>query len=234
MQSRLGEPSHAVTSRSGRYRADRPGLGISARIRSLRSVMAVVILRRRLAQSSGATVIDCRSAGVGSRRAHLSSTCGTRGRDLSDHFDSFPRIPSPGGLRRGHRGNEALHESSDCTDPSGSTYRDTMLNSRRALNLGVWRDRSVQQQTLYGPLSWRWSLISPGRICGLRRFDSPKGRGHEGRCSPAAPGAARHSRLLDDLAGDTSPSNCPPCGLSRSYFTPCFKQITGCRPPLVY
>src|SRR5258705_6725788 len=39
------------------------------------------------------------------------------------------------------------------------------------------------------------------------------------------------SRLLDDLAGDTSLSELAAlCGLSRSYFVRAFKQITGMPP----
>jgi AraC family transcriptional regulator len=214
----------------GRYRRDRPGLGISTPNPIVAMVMAVVIFRPRAAHAGwhDGRVVEVPALGAGALSCLDLREAWSM--DLSQPFDSFHTfIPLTAfdeitsDLKRPRI--ERLH----C--PIGVEHKDdTMLSLARALDPVLARPEQATALFIdhvfsamvahlavtYGDLDSSQMPVSRGRRSGML---TPL---QERRVT---------SRLLDDLAGDPSLSELAAlCGLSRSYFISAFKRTTGMPP----
>jgi AraC family transcriptional regulator len=214
----------------GRYRRDRPGLGITTANPISAMVMAVVILRPRPAHVGwhDGRLVEVPAFGAGALSCLDLREAWTM--DLSDPFDSFHTfIPLT-----------AFDEiTSDLKRPRidrlhsriGVEHRDeTMLNLARAMDPLLARPEHAT--TLF--VDYVFLAMVAHLAVTYGRFDSGDIRAHAGRrgrmLSPLQERRVT-SRMLDDLAGDPGLSELAAlCGLSRSYFIRAFKQTTGMPP----
>jgi AraC-like DNA-binding protein len=214
----------------GRYRRDRPGVGISTPNPIAAMVMAVVMLRERPAHVGwhDGRLVEVPALGAGAlscldlREAWMM--------DLSAPFDSFHAfIPWTAfdeittELRRPRI--ETLNRV------IGVEHRDeTMLGLARSLNsvlarpehaTGLFVDHVLLAMVTHLAVTYGNSATGAkqGHAAAKGRLLSPL---QERRVT---------SRLLDDLASDSSLSELAElCGLSRSHFIRAFKQSTGMPP----
>jgi AraC family transcriptional regulator len=214
----------------GRYRRDRPGLGLSTPNPISAMIMAVVILRPRPAHLGwhDGRLVEVPALGAGALSCLDLREAWTM--ELSAPFDSFhafipltafDEITSE--LRRPKI--ETLHS------PLGVEHRDeTMLGLARSLNSVLARpEHATALFTDHVFLAMATHLaVTYGGSTGAGRpaRATPKGR----LLSPLQEQRVS-SRLLDDLASDSSLSELAAlCGLSRSHFVRAFKQSTGMPP----
>jgi AraC family transcriptional regulator len=212
----------------GRYRRDRPGLGISTPNPISAMVMAVVILRPRPSHVGwrDGRLVEVPGLGAGAlscldlREAWMM--------DLSSPFDSFHAfIPF---TAFDEITTELRRPSVDTLSSlMGLDHRDeTMLGLAHSLNSVLARPEcatSLFTEHVFLAMATHLA-VSYGRPGTSGSKTLPRSRLltrlQERRVT---------SRLLDDLAGDTSLSELAAlCGLSRSYFLRAFKQTVGMPP----
>jgi AraC family transcriptional regulator len=210
----------------GRYRRDRPGLGISKPNPISPMIMSVVILRPREAHLGWR---DDRSIAVPALGAGALSCLDLREAwtmDLSEPFDSFHAfIPLTAFDEVTAEMKRPRIDQLNC--PIGVQHIDeTMLSLARALNPVLARPECATALfTDHVFLAMVTHLA--GTYGGLHSRDV----GAKGRMLTRLQESRVTSRLLDDLARDTSLSELAAlCGLSRSYFVRAFKHITGLPP----
>jgi AraC family transcriptional regulator len=214
----------------GRYRRDRPGLGITTPNPISPMVMAVVILRPRPAHVGwhDGRLVEVPALGTGALSCLDLREAWTM--ELSDPFDSFhayipftafDEISSE--LKRPRIGQ--------LKSPIDVEHRDeTMLSLARALNPLLARPEratAVFTDHVFLAMVAHLAVTYGGLDSGNIRSDSA------GRRRMLSPIQERRvtSRLLDDLSGDPSLSELAAlCNLSRSYFISAFKQTTGMPP----
>jgi AraC family transcriptional regulator len=214
----------------GRYRRDRPGHGISPPNPISAMVMAVVILRPRPPHVGwhDGRLVEVPSLGAGALSCLDLREAWTM--DLSAPFDSFHAfIPwtafdeVTSELRRPRI--EALNRR------IGVEHRDeTMLGLARSLNpvlatpehaTALFTDHVFLAMTTHLAVTY-----GGNKSDAMQAYVAPKGR----LLTPLQERRVT-SRLLDDVAGDTSLSELAAlCGLSRSHFVRAFKQSTGMPP----
>jgi AraC-like DNA-binding protein len=214
----------------GRYRRDRPGLGISSPNPISAMLMAVVIHRPRPPHVGwhDGRIVEVPGFGAGALSCLDLREQWTM--DLSAPFDSFHTfIPwtafdeITAELRRPRI--DALNRR------IGVEHRDeTMLGLARSLNPVLARpEHATALFTDHVFLAMVTHLaVTYG---GLRSTDVPSHAAT--KCRLLSPLEERRvtSRLLDDLTGDTSLAELAAlCGRSRSYFVRAFKQSTGMPP----
>jgi AraC family transcriptional regulator len=214
----------------GRYRRDRPGLGISTPNPISAMVMAVVILRARPAHAGwhDGRLVEVPALGAGALSCLDLREAWTM--DLSAPFDSFhtfipwtafDEITSE--LRRPRIDN--------LNRRIGVEHRDeTMLGLARSLNPVLARPEhatALFTDHVFLAMVTHLTVTYGGLDSGAARARAaPKGR-----LLTSLQERRVTSRLLDDLAGDTSLSDLAAlCGLSRSHFIRAFKQSTGMPP----
>jgi AraC family transcriptional regulator len=214
----------------GRYRRDRPGLGVSTPNPISPMVMAVVILRPRpghVGWHDGRRV-DVPALGAGALNCLDLREAWSM--DLSEPFDSFHAfIPLTAFDEVTSEMKRSRIERLHC--PIGVQHVDeTMLNLARALNPVLARpEHATALFTDHVFLAMLTHLA--GMYGGLDHRDMGAHAAPKGRMLTPLQEHRVTSRLLDDLAGDTSLSELAAlCGLSRSYFVRAFKQITGMPP----
>jgi len=214
----------------GRYRRDRPGLGISTPNPVSPMVMAVVILRPRLAHVGwhDGRLVEVPALGVGA--LNCLDLREVWRMDVAQPFDSFHAfIPLTAFDEITVEMKRSRIERLHC--PVGVQHTDeTMLNLARALNPVLARpDHAAALFTdhVYLAMVTHLARVYGGldhRILGSQT--TPKGR----MLTPLQERRVT-SRLLDDLTGDPSLAELAAlCGLSRSYFIQAFKQATGMPP----
>jgi AraC family transcriptional regulator len=214
----------------GRYRRDRPGHGISTPNPISPMVMAVVILRPRPAHVGwhDDRLVEVPALGAGALNCLDLREAWTM--DLREPFDSFHAfIPLTAFDEVTSEMKRSRIERLHC--PIGVEHTDeTMLNLARALNPVLARpEHATALFTDHVFLAMVAHLA--GMYGGLdsremRAYTAPRRR----MLTPLQERRVT-SRLLDDLAGDTSLSELAAfCGLSRSYFIRAFKQATGMPP----
>jgi AraC-like DNA-binding protein len=149
--------------------------------------------------------------------------------DLSEPFDSFHAfIPLTAFDEVTAEMKRSRVERLNC--PIGVEHTDeTMLNLARALNPVLARpEYATALFTDHVFLAMVAHLA--GNYGGLHGGDFPAYPAPKGLLTPLQQRRVT-SRLLDDLAGDTSVSELAAlCGLSRSYFIRAFKQVNGMPP----
>ena len=214
----------------GRYRRDRPGLGVSTPNPISPMVMAVVILRPRPAHVGwhDDRLVEVPALGAGALNCLDLREAWSM--DLSEPFDSFHAfIPLTAFDEVTAEMKRSRIDRLHC--PIGVEHTDeTMLNLARALNPVLARPEHATAlftdhvflamvahlAAMYGGLDNR----------DIQAYAAPKGR----MLTPLQERRVT-SRLLDDLSADTSLSELAAlCGLSRSYFVRAFKQSTGMPP----
>ena len=214
----------------GRYRRDRPGLGISTPNPISPMVMAVVILRPRPAHMGWRDdrLVEVPALGAGALNCLDLREAWTM--DLSEPFDSFHAfIPLTAFDEVTSEMKRSRIDGLHC--PIGVQHTDeTMLNLARALNPVLARPKHATAlftdhvflamvahlAGMYGGLDNR----------GLRAQAAPKGR----MLTPLQERRVT-TRLLDDLTSDPSLAELAAlCGLSRGHFIRAFKQATGMPP----
>jgi AraC family transcriptional regulator len=214
----------------GRYRRDRPGHGISTPNPIAAMVMAVVILRARPAHVGwhDGRLVEVPALGAGALSCLDLREAWTM--DLSAPFDSFHAfIPLTAFDEITLELRRPRIETLDSL--LGSERRDeTMLGLARALNQVLARPEHAT--ALFTDHVFLAMVAHLAVTYG--------GSGTGGKLALVAPGARLlsplqerrvTSRLLDDLASDTSLSELAAlCGLSRSHFVRAFKQSTGMPP----
>jgi AraC family transcriptional regulator len=211
----------------GRYRRDKPGLGISKPNPISPMVMAVVILRPRPAHIGwrDGRVVAVPALGAGALNCLDLREAWTM--DLSEPFDSFHAfIPLTAFDEVTAEMKLPGIEQLNC--PVGTQHIDeTMLSLARALHPVLARP-SCATALFTDHVFLAMVTHLAGTYGGIHSRDLGESRGRmltrlqEGRVT---------SRLLDDIARDTSLSELAAlCGLSRSYFVRAFKQITGMPP----
>ncbi|MDB4891824.1 MAG: helix-turn-helix domain protein [Gemmatimonadetes bacterium] len=214
----------------GRYRRDRPGLGISSPNPISPMLMAVVIHRAR---PSHVGWHDGRLVEVPGLGAGALSCLDLREQwtmDLSAPFDSFHVfIPwtafdeITAELRRPRI--DAMNRR------IGVEHRDeTMLGLARSLNPVLARPEHAT--ALFTDHVFLAMVTHLAATYGdLRASDVPSYSTRKGRLLSPMEERRVTSRLLDDLTGDTSLAELAAlCGRSRSYFVRAFKQSTGMPP----
>jgi AraC family transcriptional regulator len=214
----------------GRYRRDRPGLGISTPNPIIAMVMAVVIFRPRAAHVGwqDGRVVEVPALGAGALSCLDLREAWSM--DLSEPFDSFHTfIPLTAfdeissDLRRPRI--ERLH----C--PIGVEHKDdTMLSLARALDPVLARPEQATALFTDHVLSAMVThlAVTYGGLNGSQ-MTVPRGR-RRGMLTPLQERRVT-SRLLDDLTADPSLAELAAlCGLSRSYFIDAFKHTTGTPP----
>jgi AraC-like DNA-binding protein len=214
----------------GRYRRDRPGLGISTANPISAMVMAVVILRPRPAHVGwhDGRLVEVPALGAGALSCLDLREAWTM--ELSAPFDSFHAfIPWTAfdevttELRRPRI--ETLNRI------IGVEHRDeTVLGLTRALNSVLARPEhatALFTDHVFLALVTHLAVTYGGfNTSGRHAYAAPKGR----LLSPLQERRVT-SRLLDDLASDSSLSELAAlCGLSRTHFIRAFKQSTGMPP----
>jgi AraC family transcriptional regulator len=214
----------------GRYRRDRPGLGVSTPNPISPMVMAVVILRPRPGHVGwhDGRLVEVPALGAGALNCLDLREAWSM--DLSEPFDSFHAfIPLTAFDEVTSEMKRSRIERLHC--PIGVQHTDeTMLNLARALNPVLARpEHATALFTDHVFLAMLTHLA--GMYGGLDQRDSRAHAAPKGRMLTPLQEHRVTSRLLDDLAGDTSLSELASlCGLSRSYFVRAFKQITGMPP----
>jgi AraC-like DNA-binding protein len=214
----------------GRYRRDRPGLGVSRPNPICPMVMAVVILRPRPAHVGwhDDRLVEVPALGAGALNCLDLREAWTM--DLSEPFDSFHAfIPLTAFDEVTAEMKRSRIERLNC--PIGVEHTDeTMLNLARALNPVLARpEYATALLTDHVFLAMVAHLA--GTYGGLRRGDTHAHTAPKGRMLTPLQERRVTSRLLDDLAGDPSVAELAAlCGLSRSYFIRAFKQINGMPP----
>jgi AraC family transcriptional regulator len=214
----------------GRYRRDRPGLGVSTPNPISAMVMAVVINRPRPAHVGwhDGRLVEVPALGAGALSCLDLREAWTM--DLSAPFDSFhafipltafDEITSE--LRRPRI--ETLNS------PIGVEHQDeTMLGLARSLNPVLARPEhatALFTDHVFLAMVTHLAVTYGGSKTGGKQAQAaPRGR----LLSPLLERRVT-SRLLDDLTSDTSLSELAAlCGLSRSHFIRAFKQSTGLPP----
>ena len=214
----------------GRYRRDRPGLGVSTPNPISPMVMAVVILRPRPAHVGwhDDRLVEVPALGAGA--LNCLDLREAWAMDLSEPFDSFHAfIPLTAFDEVTSEMKRSRIERLHC--PIGVEHTDeTMLNLARALNPVLARPEHATalftDHVFLAMLTHLAGMYGGVDQRGIPAYAAPKGR----MLTPLQEHRVT-SRLLDDLAGDTSLSELASlCGLSRSYFVRAFKQITGMPP----
>jgi AraC family transcriptional regulator len=214
----------------GRYRRDRPGLGVSTPNPISPVVMAVVILRPRPAHVGWRDdrLVQVPALGTGALNCLDLREAWTM--DLSQPFDSFHAfIPLTAFDEVTAEMKRSRVERLHC--PIGVERTDeTMLHLARALNPVLARpEYATAVFTDHVFLAMIAHLA--GAYGGLRRGDIEAYAAPKGRMLTPLQERRVTSRLLDDLGADTNLSELAAlCGLSRSYFIRAFKQITGMPP----
>jgi len=214
----------------GRYRRDRPGLGVSTPNPISPMVMAVVILRPRPAHVGwhDDRLVEVPALGVGAFNCLDLREAWTM--DLSQPFDSFHAfIPLTAFDEVTAEMKRSRIERLNC--PIGVEHTDeTMLNLARALNPVLARpEYATALFTDHVFLAMVAHLA--GTYGGLHTADIQACAARKGQMLTPLQERRVISRLLDDLARDTNLSELAAlCGLSRSYFIRAFKQITGMPP----
>src|SRR3954471_338422 len=213
-----------------RYRRDRRGLGISTPNPISAMVMAVVILRPRPEHVGwhDDRLVEVPALGAGALNCLDLREAWSM--DLSEPFDSFhafiPLTAFDEGTSEMKRSRiERLH----C--PIGVEHTDeTMLHLARALNPVLARpEHATALFTDHVFLAMVTHLA--GMYGDLDHRDVQADAARKGRMLTPLQEHRVTSRLLDDLAADTSLSELAElCGLSRSYFIRAFKQVTGTPP----
>jgi AraC family transcriptional regulator len=214
----------------GRYRRDRPGLGITTPNPLSAMVMAVVILRPRPAHVGwhDGRLVEVPALGSGALSCLDLREAWTM--DLSDPFDSFHMfIP----LTAFDEITSELKRPriEQLNSPIGVEHQDeTMLGLARSLNPLLARPEQATALfidhvflSMVAHLAVRYGGLDRGHI------QAYAGRGN--RMLTPLQQRRVTSRLLDDLADDPSLSELAAlCGLSRSYFVRAFKETTGMAP----
>jgi len=213
----------------GRYRRDRPGLGITPPNPLSATVMAVVLLRPlpALRGWNDGHLLEIPARGAGALSC-LDLREAWR-MDLSEPFDSlhtyiplaaFDEITSE--LKRPRIGRLNSLLSVDHLDA-------TMLNLVRALNPVLARPE--QATALFIDHVFLAIVAHLAVTYGGLRGDMPAFAGGRDRMLTPLQERRVTSRLLDDLATDTNLAELAAlCGLSRSYFIRAFKHTTGLPP----
>ena len=213
----------------GRYRRDKPGLGISKPNPISPMIMAVVILRPRVAHVGwhDERVVTVPALGTGALNCLDLREAWTM--DLSEPFDSFHAfIPLTAFDEVTAEMKRPRIDQLNC--PIGVQHTDeTMLSLARALHPVLARPECATALfTDHVFLAMVTHLA--GTYGGLHSRDIGE-TGARGRMLTRLQESRVTSRLLDDIARDTSLSELAAlCGLSRSYFVRAFKQITGIPP----
>jgi AraC family transcriptional regulator len=214
----------------GRYRRDRPGLGISTPNPISPIVMPVVILRPRPAHVGwhDGRLVEVPPLGAGALACLDLREAWTM--DLSEPFDSLHAfIPLTAFDEVTAEMKRSRIDTLHC--PIAVEHTDeTMLNLARALNPVLARPEHATALftdhvflAMVTHLAWMYGgLDNRDR----QAYATPKGR----MLTPLQERRVT-SRLLDDLAGDTSLSELAAlCGLSRSHFIRAFKQVAWMPP----
>src|SRR5437667_8505662 len=214
----------------GRYRRDRPGHGLSTPNPISPMVMAVVILLPRPAHVGwhDHRLVEVPALGAGALNCLDLREAWTM--DLSEPFDSFHAfIPLTAFDEVTSEMKRSRIERLHC--PIGVEHTDeTMLNLARALNPVLARpEHATALFTDHVFLAMVTHLA--GMYGDLDHRDVQAGAARKGRMLTPLQEHRMTSRLLDDLAANTSLSELAELsGLSRSYFIRAFKQITGMPP----
>jgi AraC family transcriptional regulator len=214
----------------GRYRRDRPGLGISTPNPISPMVMAVVILRPRPTHVGWRDdrLVEVPALGAGALNCLDLREAWTM--DLSEPFDSFHAfIPLTAFDEVTAEMKRSRIDRLHC--PIGVEHTDeTMLHLARALNPVLARpEHATALFTDHVFLAMVTHLA--GMYGELDNRDRQASATPKGRMLTPLQERRVTSRLLDDLAGDTSLSELAAlCGLSRSYFIRAFTQMTGMPP----
>jgi AraC-like DNA-binding protein len=214
----------------GRYRRERPGLGVSTPNPISPMVMAVVILRPRPAHVGWRDdhLVEVPALGAGALNCLDLREAWTM--DLSEPFDSFHAfIPLTAFDEVTAEMKRSRIDRLHC--PIGVQHTDeTMLNLARALNPALARPEHAT--ALFTDHVFFAMVTHLARMYGgLDSRDMQASAARTGRMLTPLQERRVTNRLLDDLAGDTSLSELAAlCGLSRSYFIRAFKQITGMPP----
>jgi AraC family transcriptional regulator len=214
----------------GRYRRDRPGHGVSPPNPISPIVMAVVILRPRAAHVGWQDNRLVEVPALGTGALNCLDLRESWAMDLSEPFDSFHAfIPLTAFDEVTSEMKRSRVERLHC--PIEVEHTDeTMLNLARALNPALARpEHATALFTDYVFLAMVTHLA--GMYGGLDNRDVRAHAAVQGRMLTPLQERRVTSRLLDDLAADTNLAELAAmCGLSRSYFTRAFKQITGMPP----
>src|SRR6266480_1444485 len=105
------------------------------------------------------------------------------------------------------------------------------LSTSRAHSTQCWRGQSTPRHSVTDHVFLAMVTHLAGMYGGLDNRDKQAYAALRGRMLTPLQERRVTSRLLDDLAGDTTLSELAAlCGLSRSYFVRAFKQITGMPP----
>src|SRR3984893_17823615 len=214
----------------GRYRRDRPGLGVSTTNPISHTGRAMVILRPRAAHVGWRDdhLVEVPALGAGALNCLDLREAWTM--DLSEPFDSFHAfIPLTAFDEVTSEMKRSRIERLHC--PVGVQHTDqTLLTLARALNPVLARpEHATALFTDHVFLAMVTHLV--GMYGGIDQRDIRASALPKGRMLTPLQERRVTSRLLDDLAGDTSLSELAAlCGLSRSYFVRAFKQITGMPP----
>jgi AraC-like DNA-binding protein len=213
----------------GRYRRDRPGLGLTTPNPLAPMVMAVVILRPRPAHAGwhDGRLVEVPDLGTGALNCLDLRQEWTM--DLSEPFDSFHAyIPWTAFDEIALETKRSRIDELNCR--IGVDHPDeTMLNLARALNPVLARPEHAAPLFIdHVFLAMVIHLaVSYG---GVRGPDIEAYTGKGRRLSPLQQRRVT-SRLLDDLAGNSSLAELAAlCGLSRSSFVRAFRQTTGMSP----
>jgi AraC family transcriptional regulator len=214
----------------GRYRRDRPGLGISSPNPISPMVMAVVILRSRPAHVGwhDDRLVEVPALGAGALNCLDLREAWSM--DLSEPFDSFHAfIPLTAFDEITSEMKRSRIERLHC--PIGVQHTDeTMLNLARALHPVLARPEHATALFIDHVFLAMVAHLA-GTYGGLDHRDMQAYAAPKGRMLTPLQERRVTSRLLDDLAADTSLSELAAlCGLSRSYFVRAFKQSTGLPP----
>ncbi|MDB4898619.1 MAG: helix-turn-helix domain protein [Gemmatimonadetes bacterium] len=214
----------------GRYRRDRRGHGVSTPNPLSAMVMAVVILRPRPAHVGwrDGRLVEVPALGAGALSCLDLRDAWTM--ELTEPFDSFHAfIPLTAfdeiTSELGRPAIETLH------NPIGIERRDeTMLGLAHSLNPLLARPEhatALFTDHVFLAMATHLAVTYGGVKAGHAQSHGTS------RARLLTPLQERRvtSRLLDDLAGDTSLSELAAlCGLSRGYFIRAFRQSTGMPP----
>jgi len=213
----------------GRYRRDRPGLGITPPNSTSATVMAVVLLRPlpALRGWNNGRLLEMPARGAGALSCLDLRELWTM--DMSAPFDSlntyiplaaFDEITSELKRPRIERLNSLL---------SGEHLDATMLHLVSALNPVL--ARPGQATALFIDHVFLAIVAHLAVTYGGLRGDMSGLAGRRDRMLTPLQERRVTSRLLDDLAADTNLAELAAlCGLSRSYFIRAFKHTTGLPP----
>jgi AraC-like DNA-binding protein len=214
----------------GRYRRDRPGLGMSTPNPISPMVMAVVILRPRPAHVGwhDNRLVEVPALGAGALNCLDLREAWTM--DLSEPFDSFHAfIPLTAFDEITAEMKRSRIDRLHC--PIGVQHTDeTMLNLARALNPVLARPEHATALFIDHVFLAMVAHLA-GMYGGLDDRAKRAYAASTGRMLTPVQERRVTSRILDDLAGDPRLSELAAlCGLSRGYFIRAFKQATGMPP----